>query len=104
MRRKQLRAAWTITRQADPKVLPLCLAAFFGPLLLCLAIGLVLGPLFEKALVQTSAVGEGSLAVVFTRPLALGILVCAVALIAVPRIAGALMKGRKANEKESVEQ
>ena len=69
-----------------------------------LVLGLVLGPLFEKALVQTSAVGEGSLAVVFTRPLALGILVCAVALIAVPRIAGALMKGRKANEKESVEQ
>lgn len=46
MRRKQLRAAWTMTRQSDPKVLPLCLAAFFGPLLLALAIGLVLGPLW----------------------------------------------------------
>ncbi|MFC3493785.1 tripartite tricarboxylate transporter permease [Glycomyces rhizosphaerae] len=69
-----------------------------------LVLGLVLGPLFEKALVQTSAVGEGSLAVVFTRPLAVGILACAVALVALPRIAGALMKGRKANEKESVKQ
>jgi hypothetical protein len=43
---KQIRAAWTMTRQADPKVLPLCLAAFFGPLVLALAIGLVLGPLW----------------------------------------------------------
>ena len=45
-RAKQIRTAWTLTRQADPKVLPLCLAAFFGPLLLALAIGLVLGPLY----------------------------------------------------------
>jgi hypothetical protein len=45
-RLKQIRAAWNMTRQADPKVLPLCLAAFFGPLLLALAIGLVIGPLW----------------------------------------------------------
>ena len=45
-RMKQIRAAWTMTRQADPKVLPLCLATFFGPLLLALAVGLVLGPLW----------------------------------------------------------
>jgi hypothetical protein len=45
-RLKQIRAAWTMTRQADPKVLPVCLAAFFGPLLLALAIGLVVGPLW----------------------------------------------------------
>ena len=45
-RLKQIRAAWTMTRQADPRVLPLCLAAFFGPLLLGLAVGLVLGPLW----------------------------------------------------------
>ena len=45
-RTKQIRAAWTMTRKADPKVLPLTLAAFFGPLLLALAIGLVLGPLW----------------------------------------------------------
>jgi hypothetical protein len=45
-RTKQIRAAWTMTRKADPKILPLCLAAFFGPLLLALAAGLVLGPLW----------------------------------------------------------
>ncbi len=45
-RLKQIRAAWAMTREADPKVLPLCLAAFFGPLLLALAVGLVLGPLW----------------------------------------------------------
>jgi hypothetical protein len=43
---KQIRAAWTMTRRADPKVLPLCLATFFGPLLLALAVGLVFGPLW----------------------------------------------------------
>ena len=45
-RTKQIRAAWTMTRKADPKVLPLTVAAFFGPLLLAIAIGLVLGPLW----------------------------------------------------------
>jgi len=45
-RAKQIRTAWTVTRQADPKVLPLTLAAFFGPLLLAVAIGLVVGPLY----------------------------------------------------------
>jgi hypothetical protein len=45
-RLKQIRTAWTMTRQADPKLLPLCLAAFFGPLLLAVAVGLVLRPLY----------------------------------------------------------
>ena len=45
-RLKQVRAAWTMTRRADPKVLPICLAAFFGPILLALAVGLVFGPLW----------------------------------------------------------
>lgn len=45
-RLKQIRAAWTMTRAADPRILPLCLAAFFGPLLLALAAGLVVGPLW----------------------------------------------------------
>ena len=45
-RAKQIRTAWTMTRKADPKVLPLTLASFFGPLLVGLAIGLVLGPLW----------------------------------------------------------
>ncbi len=45
-RLKQIRTAWTMTRKADPKVLPYTLAAFFGPFLLLLAIGLVVGPLW----------------------------------------------------------
>ena len=45
-RMKQIRAAWTMTRKADPKLLPLTLAAFFGPLLVVVAIGLVFGPLW----------------------------------------------------------
>ena len=45
-RMKQIRTAWTATRQVDPKVLPLTLAAFFGPLLLLLAVGLVVRPLY----------------------------------------------------------
>jgi hypothetical protein len=38
---KQIRTAFTVTRQRDPKVLPLILAAFFGPLILFIAAGLV---------------------------------------------------------------
>ena len=45
-RAKQIRAAWTMTRKADPRLLPLVLAAFLGPLLLLLAVGLVVGPLW----------------------------------------------------------
>ena len=40
---KQIKMAFTATRAQDPKVLPLVLAAFLGPILLLLAIGLVLG-------------------------------------------------------------
>src|SRR5690606_42039362 len=39
-----------------------------------LVLGLVLGPLFEKALVQTSAIGDGNLLIVFTRPLCVVVL------------------------------
>ncbi|MFP5336860.1 MAG: tripartite tricarboxylate transporter permease [Actinomycetes bacterium] len=49
-----------------------------------LVMGLVLGPLLEKALVQTSAIGDGSLLILFTRPLSLTILVLAALLLAVP--------------------
>ncbi|HWH30180.1 MAG TPA: DUF4191 family protein, partial [Mycobacteriales bacterium] len=45
-RLQQIRTAWTMTRRADPKVLPLTLAAFLGPLLLLIAVGLVVGPLY----------------------------------------------------------
>lgn len=42
---KQIKMAFTATRAQDPKVLPLVLAAFFGPLLLLIAIGFVFGGL-----------------------------------------------------------
>lgn len=45
-RLKQIRAAWTMTRRADPKLLPMTLVAFFGPLLLLVAVGLVVGQLW----------------------------------------------------------
>ncbi|MCG5211878.1 tripartite tricarboxylate transporter permease [Streptosporangium soli] len=51
-----------------------------------LVLGLVIGPLFEKALVQTSAQGDGDLTFIFQRPLALVILAIAAALIAVPAL------------------
>jgi hypothetical protein len=40
-RLKQFKTAFTVTRQRDPKVLPLILAAFFGPVILFVAAGLV---------------------------------------------------------------
>ncbi|MEX2289132.1 MAG: DUF4191 domain-containing protein [Mycobacteriales bacterium] len=40
---KQIRMAFTATRAQDPKVLPLLLAAFFGPVLLLVTIGLIFG-------------------------------------------------------------
>ncbi len=44
---KQIKTAFTVTRAADPKVLPLVLAAFFGTFLLLLAIGFITGyPVF----------------------------------------------------------
>jgi hypothetical protein len=42
-RLKAIRQAYTVTRAQDPKVLPIVLAAFFGPFLLLLAIGFVVG-------------------------------------------------------------
>lgn len=49
-------------------------------------LGLVLGPLFEKALVQTSAIGQGNLGVVFQSPIALTVLLLAVAMVIVPQL------------------
>lgn len=40
-RLKTIKQAFTVTRAQDPKVLPLVLAAFFGPFLLMLAVGFV---------------------------------------------------------------
>lgn len=56
-RLKQMRTAFTLTRRSDPKLVPLCLAAFFGPLLLAIAVGLVVGqPYFAGVLGVLAAV------------------------------------------------
>jgi len=41
-RLKQIKRAFAVTRENDPKVLPYLLAAFFGPFLLLLALGFVI--------------------------------------------------------------
>ncbi|GAA2179802.1 tripartite tricarboxylate transporter permease [Brooklawnia cerclae] len=51
-----------------------------------LILGLVLGPMAEKALVQTSSYANGDLSVIFTEPIALAILVLTVAIMAVPSL------------------
>ncbi len=53
-----------------------------------LVLGLVLGPLFEKALVQTSAIGNGDLTVVFASPIAVTVLVLAGLLAFGPQLWG----------------
>jgi len=59
-----------------------------------LVLGLVLGPLFEKALVQTSAIGDGNLMIVFSRPLCVTVLALAVLLLAGPAVVSRL-RGRR---------
>ncbi len=59
-----------------------------------LVLGLVLGPLFEKALVQTSAIGDGDLLIVFTRPLALVVMAIAILQLAAPSIMARLLRRR----------
>ncbi|MGW0200317.1 tripartite tricarboxylate transporter permease [Nonomuraea sp. NPDC003201] len=51
-----------------------------------LVLGLVIGALFEKALVQTSAMGDGDLTIILTRPIALAVLVPAALLAAGPSL------------------
>ena len=59
-----------------------------------LVLGLVLGPLFEKSLVQTSALSEGNFGVMVQSPAALGVLLFAAALIVVPPAIGRIRKRR----------
>jgi putative tricarboxylic transport membrane protein len=59
-----------------------------------LVLGLVLGPLFEKALVQTSSIGDGNLLIVFTRPLCVVVLAFAVLLLIGPAIVTRLRSSR----------
>ncbi|MDQ4053891.1 MAG: tripartite tricarboxylate transporter permease [Actinomycetota bacterium] len=60
-----------------------------------LVLGLVLGPLFEKALVQTSAIGDGSLAILLDRPIAMVVLGLALLQIAAPAVFSRLLRGRR---------
>ncbi len=62
-----------------------------------LVMGLVLGPLLEKALVQTSAIGDGDLTIIFTRPLSATILGLALVLLAGPMVAAKLLRRRRAS-------
>jgi putative tricarboxylic transport membrane protein len=61
-----------------------------------LVLGLVLGPLFEKALVQTSAMGDGSLAIIFDRPIVMVVLGLALLQVVAPAIFSRLLRGRRA--------
>ena len=67
-----------------------------------LVLGLVLGPLFEKALVQTSAMGDGSLALIFDRPIVMVVLGLALLQVLAPTIFSRLLRGRRAAATESV--
>lgn len=62
-----------------------------------LVMGLVLGPLLEKALVQTSAIGDGNLTIIFTRPLSAAVLVLAVLLLAGPVVVSKILRRRAAS-------
>lgn len=62
-----------------------------------LVLGLVLGPLLERALVQTSALGGGSLLIVFERPLSAVLMAAALLAMAAPFISAALRRFRRTN-------
>jgi putative tricarboxylic transport membrane protein len=47
-------------------------------------LGVVLGPLFEKAMAQTSAIGEGSFLILLERPISFWIVLLTVLMVAVP--------------------
>ncbi len=62
-----------------------------------LVLGLVLGPLFEKALVQTSAIGDGSVLILFQRPICLTVLGLAVLLFVAPPLCSRLVRRQPAS-------
>nr|WP_083655411.1 tripartite tricarboxylate transporter permease [Vaginimicrobium propionicum] len=67
-----------------------------------LILGLVLGPMVERALVQTSAYANGDLTVIFREPLALAVLVLTVLIMTVPALMKKLMsKLSRNNAKKS---
>jgi putative tricarboxylic transport membrane protein len=58
-----------------------------------LVLGLVIGALFEKALVQTSAMGDGNVGIVFTRPISLTVLLLAALFVFGPTLVKRLRGG-----------
>jgi putative tricarboxylic transport membrane protein len=60
-----------------------------------LVLGLVLGPLFEKALVQTSAMGDGSFGILFDRPIALVVLALALFQVIAPTLFSRVLRRRR---------
>ncbi|RZU76800.1 putative tricarboxylic transport membrane protein [Micromonospora kangleipakensis] len=65
-----------------------------------LVLGLVIGPLFEKALTQTSALGDGDLLIVLSHPIALVVLALAVLLAAGPSLVRLLPRNTPARDRE----
>jgi len=61
-----------------------------------LVLGLVLGPLLERSLVQTSEIGRGNLFIVFERPLSATFAVIAVLAMLAPLVAGIRRRRRAA--------
>lgn len=68
-----------------------------------LILGIVLGPMVEKALVQTSSFSGGDLTVIFKQPLSLGILVAAVLIMLVPTLVKRLAHGRAGEAQQAAE-
>lgn len=60
-----------------------------------LVLGLVIGPMFEKALVQTSALGSGDLGVIASSPVAVGILIAAGLLLIGPKVISLILGKRR---------
>lgn len=64
-----------------------------------LVLGLVLGPLFEKSLVQTSALGQGNFGILFQSPIAVSILIFALLLAVGPTIIGGIRRTQRNKSK-----
>ncbi len=67
-----------------------------------LVLGLVLGPLFEKALVQTSALGQGSFGIILESPISVSILIAAVFFAFGPGLLARVNKRRIANKEAAL--
>ena len=63
-----------------------------------LILGLVLGPMVEKALVQTSSYSNGDLTVIFQQPISVTILILTVLIMFVPSLAKKLAAGKKTSK------